>query len=129
VSINLDSRGKCANCSAENLSNKWNRPADFTVINPAFAGQKNAYIYSSVASGKRRLLPYFPFDSIVKLNMNTGKTASWSSGSRAFVGEPIFVPRNINREDAEDDGYIVVVEVREQILLYIKGSRDTIKYL
>ncbi|XP_078176753.1 carotenoid cleavage dioxygenase 7 isoform X1 [Carex rostrata] len=110
VSIKLDSRGKCAGCSAENLSNKWNRPADFTVINPAFCGRKNAYIYTSAASGKRRLLPSFPFDSVVKLNTNNGKVASWSSGSRAFVGEPAFVPRSIYKGDAEDDGYILVVE-------------------
>jgi hypothetical protein len=43
------------------------------------------------------------------------KAASWSSGSRAFVGEPISVPRNIYNEDAEDDDYIVFVEVRKQI--------------
>lgn len=115
MSIKLDSRGKCVGCSAENLSNKWNRPADFTVINPAFSGRKNAYIYTSAASGKRRLLPSFPFDSVVKLNTNNGKVASWSSGNRAFVGEPAFVPRSIYKGDAEDDGYILVVEVRKYI--------------
>ncbi|KAJ1702269.1 hypothetical protein LUZ63_002048 [Rhynchospora breviuscula] len=110
VSISLDSRGKCVICSEENLSNKWNRPADFTIINPAFAGRKNTYIYSSAASGKRRLLPHFPFDSVIKLNMNNGKVGSWSSGSRSFFGEPIFVPKSIYSGNAEDDGYILVVE-------------------
>ncbi|KAJ3680610.1 hypothetical protein LUZ60_016888 [Juncus effusus] len=110
VSITLNTRGECTNCIIENLSNKWKRSADFTIINPKFAGQKNNYIYTSGATGSRKLLPHFPFDSVLKLNTINGSVTIWSTERRMFVGEPIFVSKNINGEGEEDDGYILVVE-------------------
>ncbi|KAJ8748842.1 hypothetical protein K2173_013273 [Erythroxylum novogranatense] len=105
VSINLDANGNCENCSVE-LSSKWEKPTDFPVINPAFSGRKNEYIYASTSLGSRRTLPHFPFDSVVKLNVLDKSSHKWSVASRRFIGEPIFVARG---ED-EDDGYILVVE-------------------
>lgn len=115
VSIELDAKGTCYGCSMANLSNIWNRPADFPAINPYFSGQKNTYVYVGSSSGTRRFLPRFPFDSIVKLDLSNGSAKSWSTGDRMFVGEPIFVPKGTE----EDDGYVLVVEVRMLFSQYL----------
>lgn len=102
----MDSNGNCQRCDLESL-NQWNKSSDFPVINPAFSGSKNTYIYAAATSGSRSSLPHFPFDMVVKLNAATKSVLTWSVGSRRFVGEPIFIPRG----SEEDDGYILVVEV------------------
>lgn len=88
--------------------NKWNKPSDFPVINPAFSGNKNTLIYAATSSGSRQALPHFPFDTVVKLNVSTNTNRTWSAGARRFIGEPIFVAKGVE----EDDGYILVVEVK-----------------
>nr|XP_004306976.2 PREDICTED: carotenoid cleavage dioxygenase 7, chloroplastic [Fragaria vesca subsp. vesca] len=105
VSINLDANGNCQRCDAEPL-NEWNKSSDFPVINPAFSGTKNKYIYAAASSGSRSALPSFPFDMVVKLNASTKSVHTWSVGSRRFIGEPTF----ISKGSEEDDGYILVVE-------------------
>lgn len=106
VSINLDANGTSKNCSVEPL-NQWNKPSDFPSINPSSSGTKNTYMYAAAASGSRSTLPHFPFDTIVKVNVPNKSTHRWSTGTRRFIGEPIFVPKGIE----EDDGYLLVVEV------------------
>lgn len=106
VSINLDVNGSCQRCDVEPL-NLWNKSSDFPVINPAFSGSKNTYIYAAASSGSRSALPHFPFDMVAKLNVSTKSVLTWSVGSRRFIGEPTFIPRG----SEEDDGYILVVEV------------------
>ncbi|KAL6124482.1 hypothetical protein ACLB2K_076994 [Fragaria x ananassa] len=105
VSINLDANGNCQRCDAEPL-NEWNKSSDFPVINPAFSGTKNKYIYAAASSGSRSALPSFPFDMVVKLNASTKSVHTWSVGSRRFIGEPTFIAKG----SEEDDGYILVVE-------------------
>ncbi|PRQ57426.1 putative oxidoreductase [Rosa chinensis] len=105
VSINLDANGNCQRCDAEPL-NKWNKSSDFPVINPAFSGSKNKYIYAAASSGSRSALPSFPFDMVVKLNASTKSVHTWSVGSRRFIGEPTFIAKG----SEEDEGYILVVE-------------------
>ncbi|XP_031259612.1 carotenoid cleavage dioxygenase 7, chloroplastic [Pistacia vera] len=105
VSINLDANGNSQKCCVEPL-NKWNKPSDFPVINPAFSGNKNMLIYAATSSGSRQALPHFPFDTVLKLNVSTNTNRTWSAGARRFIGEPIFVPKGVE----EDDGYILVVE-------------------
>ncbi|XP_034708802.1 carotenoid cleavage dioxygenase 7, chloroplastic [Vitis riparia] len=105
VSINLDANGTSKNCSVEPL-NQWNKPSDFPAINPSSSGTKNTYMYAAAASGSRSTLPHFPFDTIVKVNVPNKSTHRWSTGTRRFIGEPIFVPKGIE----EDDGYLLVVE-------------------
>ncbi|KAK1587484.1 hypothetical protein Q3G72_013346 [Acer saccharum] len=105
VSINLDSNGNCQKCSVETL-NEWKNPSDFPVINPLFSGKKNSCIYATTSSGSRQNLPHFPFDTVVKLNVVTKSSSTWSVGPRTFIGEPIFVSKGIE----EDDGYLLVVE-------------------
>ncbi|KAJ0970573.1 hypothetical protein J5N97_018532 [Dioscorea zingiberensis] len=89
-------------------SEHWKRSADFPAINPAFAGNKNSYVYAATSSRSCRFLPHFPFDTVVKLNCLDGSVSSWCSGSRRFIGEPTFVPSIGGKE--EDDGYILVAE-------------------
>ncbi|CAA6656165.1 unnamed protein product [Spirodela intermedia] len=88
---------------------KVDQPADFPAINPAFSGRDNEHVYVGTTSGARRFLPYFPFDSVGKINCSDGSIATWSAGRRRFLGEPIFVPRK-GSAGGEDDGYILVVE-------------------
>ncbi|CAL5030678.1 unnamed protein product [Urochloa decumbens] len=107
VSIDLDKRGACRGCSVRRLSDQWTRPADFPAINPAFANRRNRFVYAGAASGSRRFLPFFPFDSVVKVDVSDGSARLWSAAGRKFVGEPVFVPTGRNRED---DGYVLLVE-------------------
>ena len=93
---------------------KWKKSSDFPVINPAFSGKKNKYVYAATTSGSRRTLPHFPFDTIVKLNSSGDSVRTWSVGSRRFIGEPTFVPKG----DEEDDGYLLVVEVSSELSCY-----------
>ncbi|KAK9910947.1 hypothetical protein M0R45_034881 [Rubus argutus] len=105
VSINLDANGICQSCGVEPL-NKWNKSSDLPVINPAFSGSKNKYMYAAAASGSRSALPNFPYDMVVKLNVSTKSVHTWSAGSRRFIGEPAFIAKG----SEEDDGYVLVVE-------------------
>ena len=88
--------------------NEWENPSDFPVINPLFSSKKNSCIYAATSSGSRQNLPHFPFDTVVKLNVVTKSSSTWYVGPRTFIGEPIFVSKGIE----EDDGYLLVVEVR-----------------
>lgn len=106
VAIELDKRGASQICSVRRLSDQWTKPADFPAINPSFANKRNRFIYAGAASGSRRLLPYFPFDTVVKVDVANGSTRWWSSEGRKFVGEPVFIPTR----GGEDHGYVLLVE-------------------
>lgn len=110
VSISLDSKGNCQKCYAEPL-NQWNKPSDFPIINLTLSGNKNTFVYAATSSGSRRTLPHFPFDTVVKLDVLTKSVHTWSAGARRFIGEPIFVPKGVE----EDDGYLLVIEVRSRL--------------
>lgn len=107
VSINLDVDGNCQKCCVEPL-NQWKKPSDFPIINPKYSGDKASGIYAATSSGSRRTLPHFPFDTVVKLNVLSKSVKTWSVGTRRFIGEPIFVSKGVE----EDDGYLLVIEVR-----------------
>lgn len=108
VAIELDRTGECRRCSVRRLSDQHARPADFPAINPSYANQRNRFVYAGAASGSRRFLPYFPFDSVVKVDVSDGSARWWSTDGRKFVGEPVFVPTG----GGEDGGYVLLVEVR-----------------
>lgn len=114
VFIQLDTDGNIKRCSVEPL-NQRKDSSDFPVINPAFSGSRNNYIYAASSSGSRTTLPHFPFDTVVRLNLCSKSTHTWSVGNRRFIGEPIFVPKG----DEEDDGYLLVVEVSSTVLITI----------
>lgn len=111
MSISLDVDGNCQKCSVEPL-NQWKKSSDFPIINPTYSGQKTTCIYAATSLGTRRALPHFPFDTVVKLNVLTKSVQTWSVGTRKFIGEPIFVPKGVE----EDDGYLLVIEVRNQLI-------------
>lgn len=115
VSIKLDGNDKCEECDVKRVK-QWKKSSDFPVINPAFSGKKNRYVYAATTLGNRKALPHFPFDTVVKLDLSSGSVRTWSVGTRRFVGEPIFVPRDHQGEDEEeDDGYLLVVEVSNNV--------------
>lgn len=108
VSIKLDSDYNCQECDVKPMK-KWQKSSDFPATNPTFSGKKNKYLYAATTLGSRKTLPCFPFDTVVKLDLETTESVAqtWTAGSRRFIGEPIFVPKG----DEEDDGYLLVVEV------------------
>lgn len=108
VSIKLDSDYNCQECDVKPMK-KWKKSSDFPATNPTFSGKKNKYLYAATTLGSRKTLPCFPFDTVVKLDLETTESVAqtWTAGSRRFIGEPIFVPKGYQ----EDDGYLLVVEV------------------
>lgn len=108
MNINLDTNGNCQKCQVNDLSDEWDKPSDFPVINQEFSGKKNTYVYAATSSGSRQALRHFPFDTVVKLNTVDKSTRTWSTGRRRFIGEPVFISKGSGKED---DGYLLVVEV------------------
>ena len=115
VSIKLDAEANFQKCYVGPLINQWKRSTDFLVINPTFSGNKNKYIYAATSSGSHQTLPHFPFDTVVKLNVLNQSIHTWSVGRRRFIGEPIFIPKG----DEEEGGYLLVVEVRNVLIIYL----------
>nr|APU54675.1 carotenoid cleavage dioxygenase [Buddleja davidii] len=85
------------------------RNLDFGVINPAYVGKKNKYIYAAVGD------PMPKVSGVVKLDVSVsdGDRRDCIVGSRlfgpgCFGGEPFFVAREPENPNAdEDDGYVV----------------------
>ncbi|KAF7825222.1 carotenoid cleavage dioxygenase 7, chloroplastic [Senna tora] len=111
VSIKVDGDNKWEECSVKSMK-KWKKSSDFPVINPAFSGKKNRYIYAATSLGSRKALPHFPFDSVVKIDLSNDSVQTWSVGSRRFVGEPIFVPKIGDHHHDDED------EEEEDVLQY-----------
>ncbi|KAL8140412.1 hypothetical protein V2J09_006433 [Rumex salicifolius] len=86
----------------------WTRPSDFPIINPRCHGAKNQYIYVATSSGIHQTLPNFPFDSVVKVDTRNRTSQVWSTIQGRFIGEPMFVPKEMYVR--EDEGYVLVVE-------------------
>lgn len=74
---------------------------DFAVINPAFMGKKNKYVYAAVGD------PMPKISGVVKLDLSSGEAevARRMYGPGCFGGEPFFVAKENPVE--EDDGYLV----------------------
>lgn len=83
------------------------RNLDFGVINPAYLGKKNRFVYAAIGD------PMPKISGVVKLDVSGGErrectVASRIYGPRCFGGEPFFVAREPeNPEAEEDDGYVV----------------------
>ncbi|KAA8521080.1 hypothetical protein F0562_011767 [Nyssa sinensis] len=85
------------------------RNLDFAVINPAFVGKKNRYVYAAVGD------PMPKISGVVKLDVSVSEgdrrectVASRMYGPGCYGGEPFFVAREPNNPEAEeDDGYVV----------------------
>nr|AKT74335.1 carotenoid cleavage dioxygenase 4 [Rosa rugosa] len=83
------------------------RNLDFAVINPAYQGKKNRFVYAGVGD------PMPKISGVVKLDVSGDEhkesiVASRMYGQGCFGGEPFFVAREPeNPEAEEDDGYVV----------------------
>ncbi|XP_058103739.1 probable carotenoid cleavage dioxygenase 4, chloroplastic [Magnolia sinica] len=80
------------------------RNLDFGVINPSYVGKKNRYAYMGLGD------PMPKISGVVKLDYgNNGvKEAVRNYGDGCFGGEPFFVAKDPDNEEAEeDDGYVV----------------------
>lgn len=81
--------------------------------------RRHRYTYFAGKGGPARL-----FNSVVKVDTETGKTTSCDLGPSS-VGEPLFVPRS--RDAAEDDGWLLAMnhhldEDRSQLVVF--DARD-----
>ncbi|KAL3498018.1 hypothetical protein ACH5RR_040750 [Cinchona calisaya] len=92
----------------------WRHPVstrnlDFGVINPAYVGKKNKYVYAAVGD------PMPKVSGVVKLDVSVSEgdrrdciVASRMYGPGCYGGEPFFVAKETNNPNAdEDDGYVV----------------------
>ncbi|XP_065879771.1 probable carotenoid cleavage dioxygenase 4, chloroplastic [Euphorbia lathyris] len=83
------------------------RNLDFAVINPAYIGKKNKFVYAAIGD------PMPKISGVVKLDVSNGcrrecTVARRMYGERCYGGEPFFVAREPENPDAEeDDGYVV----------------------
>ncbi|OMP02214.1 Carotenoid oxygenase [Corchorus olitorius] len=84
------------------------RNLDFAVINPAYLGKKNRYVYSGVGEPMPKIC------GVVKLDVAKGEleeectVASRMYGAGCYGGEPFFVAKEPeNPEAEEDDGYLL----------------------
>ncbi|XP_027080321.1 probable carotenoid cleavage dioxygenase 4, chloroplastic [Coffea arabica] len=85
------------------------RNLDFAVINPAYVGKKNKYVYAAVGD------PMPKVSGLVKLDVSVSEgdrrdciVASRLYGPGCLGGEPFFVAKEPNNPNTdEDDGYVV----------------------
>ncbi|GLT81013.1 hypothetical protein SLA2020_524210 [Shorea laevis] len=83
------------------------RNLEFGVINPAYVGKKNKYVYAAIGD------PLPKFTGVVKLDLSNGEchegtVATRIYGPGCYGGEPFFVAKEPDNPEAdEDDGYVV----------------------
>lgn len=83
------------------------RNLDFAVVNPAFVGRRNRYVYAAIGD------PMPKISGVVKLDVTRGDrddctVARRMYGPGCYGGEPFFVARDPGDPEAEeDDGYVV----------------------
>lgn len=85
------------------------RNLDFAVINSAYVGKKNRYVYAAVGAPMPKIAGVVKID----LSLSTTESADCTVASRLYPpgcygGEPFFVAKEAdNPAAAEDDGYVV----------------------
>jgi carotenoid cleavage dioxygenase-like enzyme len=77
---------------------------DFPRVHPERDGLSTRYMVGACA---RRAGAPDPFDSVALVDLERETTALWSAGPGAFVGEPLFVPRD--GATGEGDAWILVM--------------------
>ncbi|KAI7756455.1 hypothetical protein M8C21_010886 [Ambrosia artemisiifolia] len=91
---------------------------EFPVINPAYIGKKNKYIYAAIADQTQSGLRMMRASGVVKLDITASSEegedqhectmASRMYENNCFGGEPFFIAREAeNPNSEEDDGYVV----------------------
>ncbi|WCJ29017.1 9-cis-epoxycarotenoid dioxygenase NCED1 chloroplastic [Euphorbia peplus] len=90
------------------------RNLDFAVINPAYTGKKNRFVYAAIGD------PMPKISGVVKLDVSNGgrrecTVARRMFGERCYGGEPFFVAREPENPDAEEDDGYVMTYVHDEI--------------
>jgi all-trans-8'-apo-beta-carotenal 15,15'-oxygenase len=75
---------------------------EFPTLNPAKASNPYQYLFIGATHSRDRNAP---LQSILKLDLQSGKQEQWSAAPEGFVGEPIFVPKA--EGEGEDAGWIL----------------------
>ncbi|KAH0646747.1 hypothetical protein KY290_034366 [Solanum tuberosum] len=82
------------------------RNLDFGVINPAYVGKKNKYVYAAIGDPMPKVIGIAKLDvSVAEVDRRDCIVACRIFGEGSFGGEPFFVPKNSSID--EDDGYVV----------------------
>lgn len=82
------------------------RTAEFPSLHPAKVGRKPRYLYQGVTHGPTGNAP---LQAIMKLDLETGDRLVHSFAPRGFISEPVFVPRSISPDAAEDEGWVITL--------------------
>jgi all-trans-8'-apo-beta-carotenal 15,15'-oxygenase len=80
------------------------RCCEFPTLNPANVGNNYRFVYLGAAQAPTGNAP---LQSILKLDLETGKKQLWTAAPSGYVGEPVFVPRP--NSQSEDDGWLIVM--------------------
>ncbi|XP_074283406.1 putative carotenoid cleavage dioxygenase 4, chloroplastic [Silene latifolia] len=82
------------------------RNLDFGVLNPAYLGKKNKYVYAAVGDKMPKIKGVVKLDVSMAQDQQESVVASRMFGPGCNGGEPFFVASDLDNAD-EDDGYIV----------------------
>lgn len=80
------------------------RCVEFPTLHPAHVGRSYRYLYLGAAHAPEGNAP---LQALLKLDLQTGRQQFWSAAPRAFLGEPVFVPRPLATD--EDDGWLLAM--------------------
>ncbi|XP_073300037.1 probable carotenoid cleavage dioxygenase 4, chloroplastic isoform X1 [Primulina huaijiensis] len=82
---------------------------DFAVINPAYSGKKNRYVYAAIGAPMPKISGVVKIDtSLSTADSNNCTVATRLYGHQCYGGEAIFVSRDPeNPTTEEDDGYLI----------------------
>lgn len=80
------------------------RPGEFPRINDDRAGLRHRYMYNTMA---RNWEFGFDFNAVVKYDIESGESQSYTHGDTTVVGEHIFAPNP--QATAEDDGWVLTM--------------------
>jgi all-trans-8'-apo-beta-carotenal 15,15'-oxygenase len=80
------------------------RCCEFPTMNPAQVGQDCRYLYLGAAATKTGNAP---LQDIIKIDLQTKETITWSAAPHGFVSEPQFIVKP--QATTEDDGWIITL--------------------
>lgn len=78
---------------------------EFPRLDERFAGL--SYRHGFYAGNRRPPAPGKPFDTLVHIDLATGRRREWEPGAGKYVMEPVFVPRSVAAP--EGDGWLVTL--------------------
>ena len=85
------------------------RCSEFPSLHPALVGRSHRYLYLAATHAPTGNAPH---QAILKVDVQSGDRQLWSAAPWGYVGEPIFVPRNLDHTQvsgAEDDGWVLTL--------------------